>query len=135
MFRIRQIVGSISAPQEPASLFLVSVAFLRRFVQIIRDYLQCVIHSCTRFSIPISVWRPDHSPLERHIRTCHMQLKHLLYSPAVTICTTHFNAPELGILPTDCIFVFRMILAINSDCFPKPHKPVWLCIGDVMCFL
>jgi hypothetical protein len=24
-------------------------------------------------------------------------------------------------VPTQCIYVFRMVLAINSDCFPKQH--------------
>jgi hypothetical protein len=27
----------------------------------------------------------------------------------------------LYILPTECIHVFRMVLTINSDCFPKQH--------------
>jgi molecular chaperone DnaK len=31
--------------------------------------------------------------------------------------------------------MFRMVLTINSDCFPKQHYPVGLCSGDVMCFL
>jgi hypothetical protein len=46
-----------------------------------------------------------------------------------TIC---FNKLKLWILPTKCICVFRMVLTINSDCFPKQHYPVGLCSGDVM---
>jgi hypothetical protein len=38
-----------------------------------------------------------------------------------TIYTTFFNTLKLRILPTQCIFVFRMVLTINSDCFPKQH--------------
>jgi hypothetical protein len=38
------------------------------------------------------------------------------------------------ILPTQCIYVFRMIPTINSDYFPKQHQPAGLCSGDVMCF-
>jgi hypothetical protein len=37
--------------------------------------------------------------------------------------------------PTQYICVFRMVLTVNSDCFPKHHYPVWLCSGEVMCFL
>jgi hypothetical protein len=44
-----------------------------------------------------------------------------IQSPMVTICTTRFNTPKLYILPTQCICVFRMVLTINSDCFPKQH--------------
>jgi hypothetical protein len=43
--------------------------------------------------------------------------------------------PTLMFSPTQCICVFRMILTINSDYFPKQHYPVGLCSGDVMCFL
>jgi hypothetical protein len=32
-----------------------------------------------------------------------------------------FNTPKSCILPTHCICVFRMVLTINSDCFPKQH--------------
>jgi hypothetical protein len=42
-----------------------------------------------------------------------------LKSPVVTICTTCFSLLELCILHTECICVFRMVLTINSDCFPK----------------
>jgi hypothetical protein len=38
-------------------------------------------------------------------------------STVVTICTTSL----LCILPTQCICVFRMVLTINSDYFPKQH--------------
>jgi hypothetical protein len=36
---------------------------------------------------------------------------------------------------TQLIYVFRMILAINGDCFPKQHKPVRLCNGVTVIFL
>jgi hypothetical protein len=36
-------------------------------------------------------------------------------------------------LPTQCICVFRMVLTINSVCFPKQYSPVGICIGAVMC--
>jgi hypothetical protein len=41
----------------------------------------------------------------------------------VSICTTCFNitCTKLCIPPTECICVFRMVLTINSDCFPKQH--------------
>jgi hypothetical protein len=35
--------------------------------------------------------------------------------------TALFNTLELCILTTECICVFRMVLTINSDCFPKQH--------------
>jgi hypothetical protein len=44
-----------------------------------------------------------------------------LYSPVVTIYTTCFNTLKLCILPTQCIYVFPMVLTINSDCFPRQH--------------
>jgi hypothetical protein len=42
-----------------------------------------------------------------------------LLSPAVTICTTYFKIIIPCILPTECISVSRMVLTINSDCFPR----------------
>jgi hypothetical protein len=42
-----------------------------------------------------------------------------LYSIVVTICATFYNIQKLCILPTQCIYVFRMVLTVNSDCFPK----------------
>jgi hypothetical protein len=53
----------------------------------------------------------------------------------VIICTTRFNLVELCILFRECVYVFRMVLTIKSDCFPKQHSPFDLCSGDVMCFL
>jgi hypothetical protein len=50
----------------------------------------------------------------------------------VTICATWFNIKKLLILP---IYKFRMILTVNSDCFPKQHEPAGLCSGDVISFL
>jgi hypothetical protein len=34
-----------------------------------------------------------------------------------------------------CIYVFHMILRINSDYFLKQRQPVDLCNGEVLCFL
>jgi hypothetical protein len=45
----------------------------------------------------------------------------LFGSPVVTICTTYYNTLKLCILTTECICVFRMVLTINRDCFPKQH--------------
>jgi hypothetical protein len=39
----------------------------------------------------------------------------------VYMCTTYFNTKKPFILPTQCIYVFRMVLTVNSDCFPKQH--------------
>jgi hypothetical protein len=44
-----------------------------------------------------------------------------LYSPMVTMCTKCFNTLKLCILTTKCIYMFRVVLTINSDCFPKQH--------------
>jgi hypothetical protein len=35
-------------------------------------------------------------------------------------------------VPTQYICVFRVVLTVNSDCFPKQHYPVGICNGDVM---
>jgi hypothetical protein len=43
------------------------------------------------------------------------------YMTVVTMCTTLFNIKNLCDFLTQCICVFRMVLAINSDCFPKQH--------------
>jgi hypothetical protein len=43
----------------------------------------------------------------------------------VTICTTCFSNKSLCFVHTVFIqHVFRMVLAINSDCFPKQHLAV-----------
>jgi hypothetical protein len=46
-----------------------------------------------------------------------------------------FNILKFCILPTEYITVFRIVLTVNNDCFPKQHQPADLCCGDVMCFL
>ena len=50
----------------------------------------------------------------------------------VIICTTCFNVQTLCILPTQCIYMFRMILAVNCHYFPKQHQPLVLCNGDAV---
>jgi hypothetical protein len=37
----------------------------------------------------------------------------------VNMCTISFNVKEFCILPTERIYVFHMVLTINSDYFPK----------------
>jgi hypothetical protein len=44
-----------------------------------------------------------------------------LKTSGYTIFTTRFNTLKLCILPTQSICVFRMVLTINSDSFPKQH--------------
>jgi hypothetical protein len=44
--------------------------------------------------------------------TCNFLTFHSL---AVTLCTTRSNIQKFYILPTGCIYVFRMDLRINSD--------------------
>jgi len=48
------------------------------------------------------------------------------------ICTTFFNIQTLCILPTQCIYVFYMVLAVNCHYFPKQHQPIVLCDGDAV---
>jgi hypothetical protein len=50
------------------------------------------------------------------------------------MCTTCFNIPKLSILPPHSIYVFRMVLTINSDCFAEQHQPVGLCKADKVFF-
>jgi hypothetical protein len=42
---------------------------------------------------------------------------------------------SLCILYTQCVYMFHMILTINSDYFPKQNQTFGLCSGHVMCFL
>ena len=42
----------------------------------------------------------------------------------VTICTTKFNIQKFYVLPTQCIYVFRVDLRANSDYFPIQHELV-----------
>jgi hypothetical protein len=37
------------------------------------------------------------------------------------MCTNRFNTLKLYILPTECICVFRMVLAVSNDCFRKQN--------------
>jgi hypothetical protein len=41
---------------------------------------------------------------------------------------------ELRILPTQCMCVFRMVLTINSDCFPNSINRFGFVV-DAMCFV
>jgi hypothetical protein len=42
-------------------------------------------------------------------------------SEVITISTTCFNFRRCCILPTQCIYVFRVILTTSNDYFPKQH--------------
>jgi hypothetical protein len=53
----------------------------------------------------------------KSLRNIILSLSNLL----VTINTACFNTLKLCNLPTECICVFRMVLTINIDCFPKQH--------------
>jgi hypothetical protein len=44
-----------------------------------------------------------------------------ILSTVVTICTTEFDAKELRILYTVCVYVFFMILRINNYYFLKQY--------------
>jgi hypothetical protein len=44
-----------------------------------------------------------------------------LQSRLINVCAIRFKINELYILPTQCIYVLRMVLTINSDYFPKQH--------------
>jgi hypothetical protein len=46
-----------------------------------------------------------------------------------------YHIIKLCILPTECLYVFDIILPANSDCFRKEHQEAGLCTGDVMCLL
>jgi hypothetical protein len=45
-----------------------------------------------------------------------------LKSILVTMCTTCFKIKILFILPTECMYMFYVVLTINSNCFPKQHS-------------
>jgi hypothetical protein len=44
-----------------------------------------------------------------------------LKNRVVPIFTTSFNLQKNWILPTQCIYVFRIVLTMKSDYFPKQH--------------
>jgi hypothetical protein len=56
---------------------------------------------------------------------CHfflmLSLHYHLKTYGYYIYHTPLNTLKLCILSTHCICVFRMVLTINSDCFPKQH--------------
>jgi hypothetical protein len=62
---------------------------------------------------------PVYQTTRRYIPLTH-NLNHLKTSGHY-IYTVCLNTLKLCILPTQCICVFRMVLKINSDCFPKQH--------------
>jgi len=50
----------------------------------------------------------------------------------VIICTTCFSIQTLCVLPTQFIYVFRLIQAVNCHYFPKQHQPIVVCKGDAV---
>jgi hypothetical protein len=48
------------------------------------------------------------------------------------LSNTCCNITKLCFLATECVYVLRMILAINSDCFHKQRRPLGLCSGYVV---
>jgi hypothetical protein len=52
---------------------------------------------------------------------CHDSSQVTLSSSVVTVCVTCFNIQKLCIFPTHYMYVFHVILRINSDCYPKQH--------------
>jgi hypothetical protein len=53
----------------------------------------------------------------------------------VTVCTASFNIQTPWILPTQCIYMFHMVLTINNDCFLKRHYLADHFRGEITCFL
>jgi hypothetical protein len=64
-----------------------------------------------------------------HFHTGHLSLYSTLAAVYILPHSTYMYKDSLCIQPTQCIYVFRAILTINSD-----YLPVGLCSGDVMCF-
>jgi hypothetical protein len=62
-------------------------------------------------------------------------LNTLTINRPVTICTVFFNVKVLCNLPTQCICVFRAILATNAYYFSKQHYPVGFCYDAAACSL
>jgi hypothetical protein len=52
-----------------------------------------------------------------------------LLSTVVTISTTCFNIKDNFALPTERIYVIRMILIMNSDWFPKQNYQLIVIMG------
>lgn len=78
---------------------------------------------------------PSSYSLRSHIFSVHLGSDWFnlrLWCTMVIICTTCFNIQILCVLPTQCIYVFHMILAVNCCYFPKQHQPIVLCNGDAV---
>jgi hypothetical protein len=58
-----------------------------------------------------------------------------LYSKRLPLVSARFDIKKHCILPTQRIYVFRTILTINSDCFPKRNQPFGRCHEEALCFL
>jgi hypothetical protein len=52
-------------------------------------------------------------------------------SPVVTICASLFSMLKFCVLPIECIYVFCMVLTINSAYFPGQNHPVGIRTGNV----
>jgi hypothetical protein len=53
-----------------------------------------------------------------------VRLCNVAYSTVVTLRTTRLTLQNICILPTECIYEFRMSLGINGDYFPVQNYPL-----------
>jgi hypothetical protein len=47
----------------------------------------------------------------------------------------YYLCTKLFVLPTECIYVSRVYLSVQSVCFPEQHSPVYLYSGELICLL
>ena len=53
----------------------------------------------------------------------------VLQSVVVSVCTTFFNVKKLRILPTECIYILRMILTLTRDYFLNAINRLFFLLG------
>jgi hypothetical protein len=73
--------------------------------------------SCSS-SMEMGCYGPLHSNIVSNVSFTAIYIRLALQSTVANICTTCFNIHELHILPAEYIYLFHMILRINSDNFP-----------------
>ena len=64
---------------------------------------------------------------------CSSCMKTICKSTVVTTRANYRDVKELCTLPTNCIYVFCIILRINDGYFPEQHWPAILCNGNWKC--